>query len=75
MSEDALYKHVKERVKAMGEGTAQQVLDAMNSENPTPYSTKEVETQLGCLVEREPQEFSKVGFVYRWTKQYRFRIG
>jgi hypothetical protein len=70
MDDRTRYETVKSRLKAMGEGTAQQVHDALD---PTPYSAREVENTLDELVLHEKQEFEKVGSVYRWTKHYRFR--
>jgi hypothetical protein len=55
----------------MGEGTAQQVHDALG---PAPHSVREVENTLDELVLHEKQEFEKVGSVYQWTKHYRFRV-
>ena len=73
MADDKRYEHVKSRLQAMGEGTSQQVHDAM--EKPNPYSVREVENVLDELVQKEPDEFEKAGKVYRWKKFYRFRVG
>jgi hypothetical protein len=70
MDDRTRYETVKSRLRAMGEGTAQQVRDSMD---PGPYSVREVENTLDELVLHEKQEFQKVGSVYRWTKHYRFR--
>ena len=73
MADDERYEFVKSRLKAMGEGTAQQVHNAM--EKPNPHSEREVENVLDELVRRKPDEFEKAGEVYRWKKPYRFRMG
>ncbi|HXN25277.1 MAG TPA: hypothetical protein VOA41_21295 [Candidatus Dormibacteraeota bacterium] len=73
MAEDTRYEHVKARLLAMGEGTAQQVFDAI--EEPNPYSQREVENVLDELAPNEPEEFEKVDGAYRWKKSYRFRMG
>ena len=53
----------------MGEGTAQQVHDALD---PTPYSVREVENTLDEMVLAEQDDFEKTGDVYRWKKSYRY---
>ncbi len=63
---------VKSRLRAMGEGTAHQVHDAME---PTPYSVREVENTLDEMALAEQDEFERVGDAYRWKKHYRFRAG
>ena len=68
---DQRYAHVKSRLKAMGEGTGQQVHDAMANQ----YAVREVENVLDELLQKEPNEFEKTGEVYRWKKFYRFRMG
>ena len=72
MDDRTRYETVKHRLKAMGEGAAQQVHSSME---PTPYSVREVENTLDELVLHEKQEFEKAGDVYRWKKHYRFRKG
>jgi hypothetical protein len=68
------YETVKSRLRAMGEGTAQQVHDSME---PTPYSVREVEVEntLDEMALAEQDEFGKMGDVYRWKKHYRFHAG
>lgn len=56
----------------MGQGTAQQVHDALD---PTPYSVREVENTLDEMVLAEHDEFEKARGVYRWKKHYRFPVG
>ena len=56
----------------MGEGTAQQVHNAMD---PTPYSVREVENTLAEMALAEQDEFEKVDDLYRWRKHYQFRTG
>jgi hypothetical protein len=73
VANDKRYAHVRSRLQGIGEGTGQQVHDAM--EKPNPYSQREVENVLDELVQKEPEEFEKVGEVYRWKKSYRFRMG
>jgi hypothetical protein len=68
---DKRYADVKSRLKAMGEGTGQQVHDAMTDQ----YAVREVENVLDELVKNEPNEFEKAGELYRWKKSYRFRMG
>ena len=72
MDDRTRYETVKSRLRAMGEGTAQQVHDAME---PSPYSVREVENTLDELALAEQDEFEKNRDVYRWKKQYRFRTG
>jgi len=72
MDDRRRYETVKSRLRAMAEGTAQQVHDSME---PTPYSVREVENTLDETALAEQDEFEKVGGVYRWKKHYRFRIG
>ena len=62
------YETVKSRLRAMAEGTAQQVHDSME---PTPYSVREVENTLDEMALAEPDECEKNGGVYRWKKDYR----
>lgn len=71
VANDKRYAHVKSRLKAMGEGTGQQVHDAMANQ----YAVREVENVLEELVQNEPDEFEKAGELYRWKKSYRFRMG
>ena len=72
MNDRTRYESVKSRLRAMGEGTAQQVHDAME---PTPYSVREVENTLDEMALAEQDEFEKVADLYRWKKSYRFRMG
>lgn len=71
IANDKRYAHVRSRLQGIGEGTGQQVHDAMDD----LYSVREVENVLDELVQKEPDEFEKVGEVYRWKKSYRFRMG
>ena len=71
MADDKRYQDVKSRLQAMGEGTGQQVHDAMANQ----YAVREVENVLDELLQKEPNEFEKTGEVYRWKKFYRFRMG
>jgi len=71
MDDRTRYETVKSRLRVMGEGTAQQILDSME---PTPYSVREVENTLDEMALAEQDEFQKVGDVYRWKKHFRFRI-
>ena len=71
MDDRTRYETVKSRLRAMGEGTAQQVHDAME---PTSYSVREVENTLDEMALAEQDEFERNGDVYRW-KHYRFRMG
>jgi hypothetical protein len=73
MDDRARYETVKSRLRAVGEGTAQQVHDAMM--DPNPYSVREVESTLDEMVLSEAGEFERVGDSYRWKKSYRFRMG
>jgi hypothetical protein len=73
MDDRTRYETVKSRLRAMGEGTAQQVHDSMNE--PNPYSVREVESTLDELALAEHGDFEKIGDVYRWKKHYRFRAG
>jgi hypothetical protein len=72
MDDRTRYETVKSRLRAMGEGTAQQVHDSME---PTPYSVREVENTLDEMALAERDEFGKTGDVYRWKKHYRFHAG
>ncbi len=72
MDDRTRYESVKSRLRAMGEGTAQQVHDAME---PTPYSVREVENTLDEMALAEQDEFEKMADLYRWKKSYRFRMG
>ena len=69
MDDRTRYETVKSRLRAMGDGTAQQVHDALE---PTPYSIREVENTLDEMALAEQGEFQKVGDVYRWKKHHRF---
>jgi hypothetical protein len=71
MDDRGRYETVKSRLKAMGQGTAQQVHDAIE---PCPYSVREVENTLDEMALAEQDEFEKAGDVYRWKKHYRFRM-
>jgi hypothetical protein len=73
MDDRKRYETVKSRLRAMGEGTAQQVHDSMDE--PNPYSVREVENTLDEMALAEQDEFGKTGDVYRWKKHYRFRAG
>ena len=70
MDDRTRYEAVKSRLRAMGEGTAQQVHDSME---PTPYSIREVENTLAEMALAEQDEFERVRDLYRWKKHYRFR--
>ncbi len=72
MDDRKRYETVKSRLRAMGEGTAQQVHDSME---PTPYSVREVENTLDEMALAEQDDFERVEDVYRWKKHYRFRAG
>ena len=61
MDDRGRYETVKSRLKAMGQGTAQQVHDAIE---PSPYSVREVENTLDEMALAEQDEFEKVGDVY-----------
>src|SRR5260370_34165950 len=71
MDDRRRYETVKSRLRAMGQGTAQQVHDAIE---PSPYSVREVDNTLDELALAEQDEFEKVGEVYRWKKQYRYGL-
>lgn len=70
MDDRTRYETVKSRLRVIGEGTAQQVHDAID---PSPYSVREVENTLDEMALAEPDEFGKVGEIYRWKKHHRFR--
>lgn len=70
MDDRSRYEAVKSRLRAMGEGTAQQVHASME---PSPYSVREVENTLDEVVIHERDDFDKSHGVYRWKKHYRFR--
>ena len=72
MDDRGRYETVKSRLRAMGQGSAQQVHDAIE---PSPYSVREVENTLDEMALAEQDEFEKVGDVYRWKKHYRFGAG
>ena len=72
MDDRTRYETVKSRLRAMGEGTTQQVHDSME---PAPYSVREVQSTLDEMALAERDEFEKEGSVYRWKKHYRFRAG
>jgi len=72
MDDRKRYETVKSRLRAMGEGTRQQVHGSME---PTPYSVREVENTLDEMALAEQDDFEKDGEVYRWKKHYRFRAG
>ena len=63
MDDRGRYETVKSRLKAMGQGTAQQVHDAIE---PSSYSVREVENTLDEMAVAEQDEFEKIGDVYRW---------
>ena len=65
MDDRTRYEAIKSRLRAMGEGTAQQVHDSME---PSPYSVREVESTLDEIVVYEKERFEKVGNAYRWKK-------
>jgi hypothetical protein len=69
MDDRTRYESVKSRLRAMGEGTAQQVHESIE---PNPYSVREVENTLDEMALAEQGEFEKAGDVYRWKKHYRF---
>ncbi len=56
MDDRTRYETVKSRLRAMGEGTAQQVHDSME---PTPYSVREVENTLDEMALAEQDDFEK----------------
>jgi hypothetical protein len=72
MDDRTRYETVKSRLRAMVEGTAQQVHDALE---PTPYSVREVENTLDEMALAEQGEFERIDNVYRWKKHYRFGAG
>jgi hypothetical protein len=72
MDDRTRYETVKSRLRAMGQGTAQQVHDAME---PSPYSEREVENTLDEMALAEQDEFEKVAVVYRWKKHHRYSMG
>lgn len=69
MDDRTRYETVKSRLRAMSEGTAQQVHSSME---PTPYSVREVENTLDEMALAEQDEFEKAGDLYRWKRHYRF---
>jgi hypothetical protein len=69
MDDRTRYETVKSRLRAMGQGTAQQVHDALEP----AYSVREVENTLDEMALAEQDEFERVNEVYRWKKHYRFR--
>jgi hypothetical protein len=71
MDDRGRYETVKSRLKAMGQGTTQQVHEAME---PSPYSVREIENTLDEMALAEQDEFEKVDEVYRWKKHHRFRM-
>ena len=71
MDDRRRYETVKSRLRAMGQGTAQQVHGAIE---PSLYSVREVENTLDEMALTEQDEFERVGDVYRWKKHYRFRM-
>ena len=73
MDDRTRYETVKSRLRAMGQGTAQQLHDSMNQ--PNPYSVREVESTLDEIVLHEKEEFEKGDEVYRWKKSHRFPAG
>ena len=68
MDDRTRYETVKSRLRAMGEGNAQQVHGSME---PTPYSAREVENTLDEMALAKEDEFQKVGDVYSWKKHFR----
>lgn len=70
MDDRKRYETVKLRLRAMGEGTAQQVHDSMASSS---YSIREVENTLDEMALAEQDEFQKNGDLYRWKNHFRFR--
>ena len=72
MDDRTRYETAKSRLRAMGEGTAQQVHDSMD---PSPYSLREVQSTLDEMVLAEQDEFERVRDVYRWKNTDRFRMG
>ena len=72
MDDRTRYETVKSRLRAIGQGTAKQVLDALD---PTPYSLHEVQSTLDEMVLAERDDFEKVDGIYRWKKHHRFPAG
>ena len=72
MDDRTRYESVKSRLRAMGEGTAQQLHNTME---PSPYSVREVESTLDEMALAEQSEFEKVGDLYRWKKHHWFPTG
>ena len=70
MADDKRYAHVRSRLQAIGQGTGQQVHDAMEDQ----YPVRQVENVLDELVQKEPEEFEKTGDIYRWKKSFRVRM-
>lgn len=70
MDDRTRYETVKSRLRMMGQGTAQQVHDALE---PSAYSVREVQNTLDEMALAEQEEFEKIEDVFRWKKHYRFR--
>jgi hypothetical protein len=67
MDDRTRYETIKSRLRAMGQGTAEEVHDALD---PTPFSVREVESTLAEIVVHEKEEFEKADDVYRWKKHF-----
>lgn len=68
MPEDKRYQHIKEKLKAVGEGT-KEVHAALQ---PIPIGHARSQLLAENMLQSEPSEFEKVGDKYRRTKSYRF---
>ena len=66
MDDRTRYESVKSRLRAMGEGTAQQIHESLE---PSPYSVREVESTLAEIVLHEKHDFEKVAELYRWKRR------
>jgi len=69
MDDRTRYEAVKSRLRALGQGTAQEVRDSMDE--PNPYSVREVENTLDEMVIHERGDVERVGSVYRWKGHFR----
>ena len=72
MDDRSRYERVKSHLRVIGEGTAAQVRHSI-VEEPEAYLRREVQSTLDELVLNKPDEFEKIGNVYRWEKHGRFR--
>jgi len=59
MDDRTRYEAVKSRLRALGQGTAQEVRDSMDE--PNPYSVREVENTLNEMVIHERGDVERVG--------------